>query len=41
MPGVGTVLAVFVGVYAGFMGAHLVGVYFRRHYDRLETLYVG
>jgi hypothetical protein len=41
IPGVGTVLAVFVGVYAGFMGAHLVGVYFRRHYDRLETLYVG
>jgi hypothetical protein len=41
IPGVGTVLAVFVGIYAGFMGAHLVGVYFRRHYEKLEVLYVG
>jgi len=38
---VGGVLSAFVGIYAGFMGAHLVGVYFRRHYERLEALYVG
>lgn len=41
VPYVGAVLAVFVGIYALFTGAHLVGVYFRRHYDALERLYVG
>lgn len=41
IPGVGAVLAVFVSVYAAFTGAHLVGLYFRRHYDKLERLYVG
>lgn len=41
VPYLGAVLAVFVGIYALFTGAHLVGVYFRRHYDALERLYVG
>lgn len=41
IPWVGTLLAVFVSIYTAFTGAHLVGVYFRRHYERLETLYVG
>lgn len=41
IPLVGTAASVLVGVYALFTGAHLVGVYFRRHYDRLEKLYVG
>lgn len=41
VPAVGAVLSVFIGIYATFTGAHLVGVYFRRHFDRLERLYVG
>lgn len=41
VPWIGTLLAVFISIYAAFTGAHLVGVYFRRHYERLETLYVG
>lgn len=41
IPAVGTLLAVFIGIYATFTGAHLVGVYFRRHYEKLETLYLG
>lgn len=41
VPAVGAVLSVFIGIYATFTGAHLVGVYFRRHLDRLERLYVG
>lgn len=41
VPYVGLVLAVFVGIYTAFTGAHLVGVFFRRHYDALERLYLG
>ncbi len=40
IPLVGTVASVLIGVYGLFTGAHLVGVYFRRHYERLEALYV-
>jgi len=41
VPLVGTVAATFLGIYASFTGAHLVGVYFRRHADELERLYIG
>ena len=41
VPALGILLAVFVSIYGAFTGAHLVGVYFRRHYERLEALYVG
>lgn len=41
IPLVGVAASIAIGVYGLFTGAHLVGVYFRRHYDRLERLYVG
>lgn len=41
IPLLGTIAGTFVGVYTLFTLAHLVGVYFRRHFDRLERLYVG
>jgi hypothetical protein len=41
VPYVGLVLAVFIGIYTFFTGAHLVGVFFRRHFDALERLYIG
>ncbi len=41
IPLAGVAASILIGVYGLFTGAHLVGVYFRRHYDRLERLYVG
>jgi len=41
IPLVGWVAAHAVAAYALFVGAHLVGVYFRRHWGRLEELYMG
>lgn len=41
IPLLGAVASTFIGVYTLFTLAHLVGVYFRRHFDRLERLYVG
>lgn len=41
IPLVGWIAAHAVAVYALFVGAHLVGVYFRRHWGRLEELYMG
>jgi hypothetical protein len=41
IPLVGVAASIAIGVYGLFTGAHLVGVYFRRHYDRLEGLYVS
>lgn len=41
VPLLGGVLATAVLVYTLFTGAHLVGVYFRRHWDALEAVYLG
>lgn len=41
VPLVGVVAATFLGIYTSFTGAHLVGVYFRRHADELDRLYIG
>lgn len=41
VPYVGLVLAVFIGIYTAFTGAHLVGVFFRRHFAELERIYLG
>lgn len=40
-PLVGDVLGVAVGVYGLFTGAHLAGVYFRRNYGEIESIYLG
>ena len=41
LPLLGMVLGHLVVAYALFTGAHLVGLYFRRHWDELEDLYAG
>lgn len=41
VPLVGAVAASFLMIYTWFTGAHLVGLYFRRHTDKLERLYIG
>jgi len=41
LPLVGSIAVTFLMVYTWFTGAHLVGVYFRRHADELERLYIG
>lgn len=41
IPLIGGAVAVGLLVYTLFTGAHLVGVYFRRHNQRLERLYLG
>lgn len=41
VPLVGGILGAAVAAYTLFTGAHLVGVYFRRHWGELETLYLG
>ncbi len=41
IPGVGVAIGTALSVYATFTGAHLVGVYFRRHSRKLEELYLG
>lgn len=40
LPLVGLVAGIAIGVYTTFTGAHLVGVFFRRHAQRLERLYL-
>ena len=41
VPVLGMAGSIAVGVYATFTGAHLVGVFFRRHADALERLYLA
>lgn len=41
IPFVGVAAGTAISVYATFTGAHLVGVYFRRHAEKLEKLYIG
>ena len=41
LPLLGGALATAVLAYTLFTGAHLVGVYFRRHWDALEAIYQG
>lgn len=41
LPLVGAIAATFLGIYTTFTGAHLVGIYFRRHANELERLYIG
>ncbi len=41
VPWLGAVGSVALAIYQQFVGAHLVGLYFRHHAERLERLYVG
>ena len=41
LPLVGQIASDVVVTYALFLGAHLVGLYFRRHWNRLEAIYLG
>jgi len=41
LPLLGIVLGHVAVGYALFTGAHLVGLYFRRHWAELEALYLG
>jgi hypothetical protein len=41
LPLVGEIASDVVVTYALFLGAHLVGLYFRRHWGELEAIYLG
>ncbi|MGD2116705.1 MAG: B-box zinc finger protein [Acidobacteriota bacterium] len=41
IPIIGVPIGTALGVYTTFTGSHLVGVYFRRHSEKLERLYLG
>ncbi len=39
IPVLGSIIEIAIGAYTLFLGAHLIGILFRRHADTLETIY--